>query len=96
MPKTVTAATIDVPGVDTFRTNAVPDPFDARDPGEGPVLTPGESPVTPPSAPRSGRRIRPEVAAAPRTGSPIPDVLQATGWSVVEPRRSRTTKKGGR
>ena len=31
MPKTVAPGTIDVPGVDTFATNAVPDPFDARD-----------------------------------------------------------------
>jgi hypothetical protein len=74
----------------------MPTTADTSPPGEEPVLTPGESPVTPPSAPRSRQRIRPEVAAAPRTGSPILDVLQATGWSVVEPRRSRTTKKGGR
>ena len=31
MPKTVAPGSIDIPGVDRFETNAVPDPFDARD-----------------------------------------------------------------
>jgi hypothetical protein len=69
---------------------------DTSPPGEEPVLTTAEAPVSPPSAPRSRQLIRPEVAAAPRTGSPILDVLQATGWSIVEPPAARRTKKGRR
>ncbi len=59
--------------------DALPTTVDTAPPGDEPVLTVADAP-----------RRRPKGA---RTGSPILDVLQATGWSVTEPRK---TRKGGR
>lgn len=72
---------------------AMPTTADTSPPGSEPVLTTGESPTRPPSAPRTAQRIRPEVAVAPRSGSPIIDVLQATGWSIVAQSAPRTTPR---
>jgi papain like protease len=73
-------------------TGAMPTTAEISPPGEEPVLTAAESPTSPPSAPSTQQQIRPEVAAAPRTGSPILDVLQATGWSV-ESRATAMSKR---
>ena len=53
MPKTKAPGTIDVPGVDTFQTNAMPDPFDGRDL----LYRPGLSVLPPAVDGRRGRHI---------------------------------------
>ncbi len=59
----------------------------------GPLMGAAGAPPSPPRARRTRRRQVPEVAAGPRTGSPILDVLQATGWTVAEPPVPRKTRK---
>jgi hypothetical protein len=44
---------------------------------------------TPPEAPRSKQRISPDIGVAPRSGSPILDVLTAMGWQVVDTDKKR-------
>ena len=48
----------------------------------GPATVAASPSPTPPEAPKSKLRISPEIAVAPWSGSPILDVLAATGWQV--------------
>jgi len=75
---------------------AMPLPGAIRDPGrpEGGVGrlsmasgALGKAAVLPPKAPQPAQALgaSSEVAVAPRSGSPIVDMLQADGWRVVEP-----------
>ena len=57
-------------------------PAEVAPPGDEPVLVQGEPTVGRPSAPKSSERPIPEVGAAPRSGSPIIDVLQSVGWTI--------------
>ena len=50
--------------------------------GAGPSTMAAAAPPTPPEAPKSRQRISPDIGVAPWTGSPILDVLAATGWQV--------------
>jgi hypothetical protein len=58
--------------------------------GAGPSTMAAAAPPTPPEAPKSKQRISPDIGVAPWTGSPILDVLAATGWQVPD-----TDSKGG-
>jgi hypothetical protein len=79
-------------------------PAGVAPPGDEPVLVQGEPARGRPSAPRTGERPIPEVAAAPLSGSPIIDVLQSVGWSIDnrpaspkaarKPASKRTAKPG--
>ena len=48
----------------------------------GPSTMAASASPTPPEAPKSKQRISPDIGVAPWTGSPILDVLAATGWQV--------------
>jgi len=50
--------------------------------GAGPSTIAAAAPPTPPEAPKSKQRISPDIGVAPWTGSPILDILAATGWQV--------------
>jgi hypothetical protein len=50
----------------------------------GPSTMAAAAPPTPPQAPTSKQPISPDIAVAPWTGSPILDVLAATGWRVPD------------
>ena len=53
--------------------------------GAGPLEVTAEPQTQRPAAPRSRKRMpTPEVAVAPRLGSPILDVLDASGWKIDE------------
>ena len=54
-------------------------------PGATPLVELGEAQKQQPTAPKFGQGIGVEVAVAPRSGSPILDVLQAEGWRPVKP-----------
>ena len=60
-------------------------PAETAAPGETPLVRTADVPEEVPTAPDSpvGIEPAPEVAAAPRSGSPILDVLDATGWKKV-------------
>jgi hypothetical protein len=58
-------------------------------PGEPPLRMAAEAPASPPPAPAPVAEAEaaepiPEVAVAPRSGSPILDVLASEGWTVAE------------
>jgi hypothetical protein len=55
----------------------------------GPSTMAAAAPPTPPEAPTSKERISPDVGVAPWTGSPILDVLAATGWQVPDTDKKR-------
>jgi hypothetical protein len=59
---------------------------DTQPAGETPLLMGAEIPKGRPRAPRSRvpGGIEPEVASAPRTGTPILDILAATGWKEAK------------
>lgn len=57
-------------------------PAEVAPPGAEPVLVQGEPVFGRPSAPKAAEQPIPEVGSAPRSGSPIIDVLQSVGWSV--------------
>jgi hypothetical protein len=57
---------------------------EAHPPGETPLVETSEPQVEVPTAPPDGPGILIEVADAPRTGSPILDVLISEGWEVKE------------
>ena len=59
-------------------------PAEVAPPGDEPVLVQGEPALGRPSAPNTSERPIPEVAAAPRSGSPIMDILQSVGWSIED------------
>jgi hypothetical protein len=52
--------------------------------GAGRSTMAAAAPPTPPEAPKSKQRISPDIGVAPWTGSPILDVLAATGWQVPD------------
>ena len=60
-------------------------PAETAAPGETPLVRTADVPEEVPTAPDSpvGTEPAPEVAAAPRSGSPILDVLDVTGWKKV-------------
>ena len=55
-------------------------------PGQTPLVTSAEAPdATPEAPPKPGAdQPIPEVAVAPRSGSPILDILAASGWEAVD------------
>jgi hypothetical protein len=60
-------------------------PAEAAVPGETPLVVAAEIPDEAPEAPATtAAEPIPEVAVAPRSGSPILDVLAATGWEAVD------------
>ena len=64
-------------------------------PGDEPIQTTAAPQYQRPEAPRSRRRAPiPEVAVAPRTSSPILDVLQSAGWRIES--NSKDGDSGGR
>ncbi len=70
-------------------------PAEVAPPGDEPVLVQGEPALGRPSAPKSSERPIPEVAAAPRSGSPIVDILESVGWSIEDrsaPARPKAAK----
>ena len=74
-------------------------------PGDKPVVAVAEPQTQRPVAPLPARGPVVEVAVAPRSGSPVVDLLAVAGWSPVQDgaqpkrassRRSRSTSAGGR
>jgi hypothetical protein len=60
-------------------------PAETASPGHTPLVMSAEAPVEAPEAPPSSdAEPIPEVAVAPRSGSPILDMLAATGWETVD------------
>ncbi|MEP6761828.1 MAG: C1 family peptidase [Sporichthyaceae bacterium] len=57
--------------------------------GEMPMVAAAPPPPTPAIAPRQKTGLSPEIGVAPRTGSPILDVLAATGWKVPDTDKRR-------
>jgi hypothetical protein len=55
----------------------------------GPSTMAAAAPPTPPEAPKSKQRISPDIGVAPLTGSPILDILAATGWQVPDTDKKR-------
>jgi hypothetical protein len=60
-------------------------PAEAAAPGQTPLVMSAEAPADAPDAPpAAAAEPIPEVAVAPRSGSPILDMLEATGWETVD------------
>jgi hypothetical protein len=61
-------------------------PAETGAPGATPLVVATETPASAPDAPESpaGATPIPEVAVAPRSGSPILDILAASGWETVD------------
>lgn len=57
----------------------------ASPPGETPVVSTAAAPSAPPKPPAQPRTVVLEVAAAPRSGSPILDMILASGWQEGPP-----------
>ena len=73
------------PGV-TSRSITPTQPFkpavEIHAPGETPLVETAQPQRARPKAPQQPFGLEPEVAVAPRSGSPIIDVLQSTGWML--------------
>jgi hypothetical protein len=61
-------------------------PAEVTAPGESPLVMSAEAPAEAPEAPVSPAAAEPlpEVAVAPRSGSPILDVLDSVGWKKAD------------
>jgi hypothetical protein len=53
---------------------------EVHEPGEQPLAETAEPQTEQPTAPHEPARLDPEVAVAPRSGSPVIDVLRSQGW----------------
>ncbi len=64
---------------------ALPTPTETEEPGSIPLVAVAEGQTDRPVAPPQPDRLVVEVAVAPRSGSAIGDVLQASGWQLATP-----------
>lgn len=65
-----------------------------HEPGEQPLAETAEPQTEQPTAPNAPAHVDPEVAVAPHSGTPVVDVLLASGWQVVKPRSKRRSNRG--
>ncbi|HKF86074.1 MAG TPA: hypothetical protein VKB30_09840 [Candidatus Limnocylindrales bacterium] len=74
------------PPDDDLTSAAGAPPAEVLAPGASPLVVSTDGAEASPRAPRSGAADEPipEVAVAPRSGSPILDILAATGWEAVD------------
>jgi hypothetical protein len=72
-------------------------PAEVAPPGSDTPLVQAEPVLGRPQAPKTADQPIPEVGSAPRTGSPIMDVLQSVGWSIDDGSRrsTRSAPKAG-
>lgn len=72
---------------------------EVQPPGETPLAETAPPQLDQPASPPQPQEISVEVAVAPRTGSPVLDILQSYGWEPVDsaatPEKTKA-KKGGR
>jgi hypothetical protein len=57
---------------------------ETHEPGETPLAETAQPQHAQPKAPQQPYGLEPEVAVAPRSGSPIIDVLQHEGWTLED------------
>jgi hypothetical protein len=67
---------------------------EVHEPGEQPLADTAEPQTEQPTAPDAPAPLDPEVAVAPHSGSPVVDVLIASGWRVAKPRSKRRGQQG--